>query len=378
MGNIWKRINQGVFVVAEIGKNFIQTAEERSVKEYLKNAINLVDSAFDAGVDAVKFQTHNVKDEQLDINIKSPHFDGSDRYSWVKRNTESTPLNEFWIPLKEYCDEIGIIFFSTPMSRGAAQLLNKLDVKLWKVGSADILDIVMLDYLASTKKPIILSSGMSTLEELDKSIAFLKNKKAKIALLHCVSCYPCSIEELNLATIPLLKERYQIPIGFSDHSLKNEPSILACNCGSSIIEKHFTFSRKNWGPDHKASILPEEMKDLVYQIRFLKGKPGNLLLNMPNNELKRMIGSKEKLLQESENQFRPIFRKSLVASMDIKSGTIIKPSMIYAVRPRKFIKGLPSESYIEVVGKRVTEDVKKFEPFTLDFFKTKKGDIDEF
>src|SRR3989338_11093256 len=109
---IWDKINERVFVIAEIGKNFIQTEEERPVSEYLENAKALVKAAKEAGADAVKFQTHHVEDEQLNINVVSPHFKGSDRYSWVSRNTEATPRNEFWKPLKAYCDEIGIIFFS--------------------------------------------------------------------------------------------------------------------------------------------------------------------------------------------------------------------------------------------------------------------------
>src|SRR3989344_4680898 len=143
---IWERINgKGVFTIAEIGKNFIQTQEERPVKEYLENAKKLVKAAKDAGADAVKFQTHNVEDEQLNINVVSPHFVGSDRYSWVSRNDKATPLDKFWKPLKSYCDAIGIIFHSTPMSRGAAYKLNELGVEMWKVGSGDILDFVTLD-----------------------------------------------------------------------------------------------------------------------------------------------------------------------------------------------------------------------------------------
>ena len=174
--DIWDQIQKRVFVIAEIGKNFIQTQEERPVAEYLENAKALVKAAKDAGADAVKFQTHNVEDEQLNIHVVSPHFKGADRYSWLTRNTNATPLDAFWKPLKAYCDEAGITFFSTPMSRGAAKKLSEVGVPLWKVGSGDILDFVTLDYLAATGNPIILSSGMSTLEEIDKSIDFLKRR----------------------------------------------------------------------------------------------------------------------------------------------------------------------------------------------------------
>jgi len=192
-----KLINEdsSTFIIAEIGVNHNGSVDV---------AKQLIDAAKNIGVDAVKFQTHNVKDEQYNMKVFSPHFKGNDRYSWVKRNTDSTPLEMFWVPLKEYCDKLKINFFSTPMSRGAAEILSKLDVDIWKVGSADLLDFVMLDYLASTQKPIILSSGMSTLEEIDKTISFLKKRNAEIALLHCVSSYPCSVSVFKRTNISVL------------------------------------------------------------------------------------------------------------------------------------------------------------------------------
>src|SRR3989344_5470956 len=151
---IWEKITKGVFIIAEAGKNFIQTQEERSISEYLENAKKLVDKARWAGADAIKFQTHNVEDEQLNLKIVSPHFNGADRYSWLTRNTNATPVNEFWKPLKEYCDKKGIIFFSAPMSRGAAQRLSEVEVKLWKIGSGDILDFVAMDFMRRSSLPI--------------------------------------------------------------------------------------------------------------------------------------------------------------------------------------------------------------------------------
>ena len=147
---IWEKIQKGVFVIAEIGKGFIQTEEDQPVEVYLKNAKELVRLAKEAGADAVKFQTHNVEDEQQgNIKVIAPHFSG-DRYSWVKRNTDATPLNGFWKPLKKFCEEQDIVFFSTPMSRGAAMTLNEAGVELWKIASCDVLDFVMLDYVRYT------------------------------------------------------------------------------------------------------------------------------------------------------------------------------------------------------------------------------------
>lgn len=356
------RILARTFVVAEIGKNFIQTQEERPVAEYLENAKAIVKAAHDAGADAVKFQTHNVEDEQLNIRVVSPHFKGADRYSWVTRNTNATPLNEFWRPLKAYCDDIGIVFHSTPMSRGAAQKLNELGVELWKVGSGDILDFVTLDYIASTGKPIILSSGMSTIEELDQAIDFLKRRKAKVVLLHCVSKYPCPPEHLNLSTIGFLRERYGIPVGFSDHSIGIDSALAGVALGAQVIEKHFSFDRGLWGADHKVSMTPDELKALVRGIRELEQDPSKRSQYLEKDIVKAGMGSGTKVLQEDEAGFRPYFRKSLMAGRDIPAGTAITADMLYAMRPQAHAGGLASEEYEKVVGRLLKQSVKKYDP----------------
>lgn len=361
---MFDRILSRTFIVAEIGKNFIQTQEERPVAEYLANAKTLVKAAKDAGADAVKFQTHNVEDEQLNITVVSPHFQGADRYSWVTRNTRATPHETFWKPLKKYCDEIGIVFHSTPMSRGAAMILNELGVELWKVGSGDILDFVTLDYLTKTKKPIIMSSGMSTLEELDKAVDFLKRRNAEVVLLHCVSKYPCPPEHLNLLTIGFLRERYGIPVGFSDHSIGVDSALAAVAMGAQAIEKHFSFSRDLWGADHKVSMTPEELRVLVIGVRELETNPVKRRECLEKETVKAGMGSGTKVLQEDEAVFRPYFRKSLMAGQDIPAGAAITGEMLYAMRPQAYAGGLPSEHYEMVLGKTVSRPLKKYEPIT--------------
>lgn len=361
---IWNKILARTFVVAEIGKNFIQTQEERPVEEYLENAKTLVKAAHEAGADAVKFQTHNVEDEQLNITVVSPHFKGADRYSWVSRNTKATPLNEFWRPLKQFCDELGIVFHSTPMSRGAAKILNQVGVELWKVGSGDILDFVTFDYIAATGKPIIMSSGMSTIEELDQAIDFLKRRNAQVILLHCVSKYPCPPEQLNLATIGFLSERYKIPIGFSDHSIGIDSALAAVTLGVKVIEKHFSFSRGLWGADHKVSMTPDELKALVSGIRELEANPTKKEEYLKKDIVKAGMGSAGKVLQEDEAVFRPYFRKSLMAGRDIPAGTTLTAEMLYAMRPQAYAQGLPSEQYEAVLGKQTKRDLKKYDPIT--------------
>lgn len=343
-----------VFIIAEAGKNFIQTSEEKTLGEYLVNAKELIRLAYESGADAVKFQTHNLDDEQLETSIISPHFSGSDRYSWIKRNDQATSV-DFWKELKAYADELGIIFFSTPMSRGAAIKLEKVGVPLWKVGSGDILDFVMLDYLTQTKKPIVLSSGMSTLEEVDRVVEFLKKRESQMALLHCVSRYPCPPDELNLKTIEFFKKRYKIPVGFSDHSLGFETVLAAVELGAVIIEKHFSLSRNLWGADHKVSMTSGEFEQMVKAVRKAQASK---LTN---------FGSADKLLQDEEAVFRPIFRKVLRAGRDLKTGEILEKSDIYAMRPQgEGEEGLPSEKYEEILGKKIKKDIKKYDPISRD------------
>ena len=369
----WKELtNNGkkTFIIAEIGKNQIKTEEERSVEEYLKNAKELVKLAKESGADAVKFQTHWVHDEQLNIDVTSPHFKGADRYSWVTRNTKSTPFHEFWLPLKKYCDEIGIMFFSTPMSKGAAWILNQLNVPIWKVGSGDLLDFPTLEFMSKTKKPIVFSTGMSTWEETQKAIDFLRRNHADIAMLHCISKYPAPPEDLHLATIEFYKEQFpDLTIGFSDHSIGYESAVAAVALGAQIIEKHFSTDRTHWGADHKVSMHPDEFRTMVNSIRELELNPSKKQEWLSKDIVKRGMGEKKKTMLEGEAVFRQYFRKSLMAGQSIKAGTVITEDMVYAMRPQIYAKGLPSERYEEVIGKIVTKDLNKYDPITFDILK---------
>tara|TARA_Y100000310_G_scaffold341747_1_gene441904 strand:+ start:2787 stop:3890 length:1104 start_codon:yes stop_codon:yes gene_type:complete len=360
--NSQKKIGGGeVFIIAEIGKNFIQTKEECSVSEYLENAKALVDAAVDAGCDAVKFQTHEVEDEQANINIVSPHFKGKDRYSWVTRNTKSTPFSGFWKPIKEYCDKVGIIFFSTPMSKKAAEKLEKLDISLWKVGSGDVQDYVMLDYISNTEKPIIVSTGMVSLDELDKILQDYGSAKSPFIVLYCISKYPCPKDEFNLATIQNLRDKYpDMPIGFSDHSIGDEVTLAAVKLGAKVIEKHFSFSRKLWGADHKVSMTPEEMKKMVERIR---DGSFNSIDETP------YLGDREKEFEGANNQFRPYFNKVLVAGRDLKRGEKVINGMVYAMRPKMYLDGLASDRFHEILGRELKKDLKRFEPIKEEYLK---------
>lgn len=334
-------------IIAEIGKNFVITEEPEELEVLIERAKALILEAKRAGCDVAKFQVHCVDDEiHPDAKIISPHFD-HDRYEWVKRNTYPVA---FWMQIADYCREANIEFLATPMSRGAAILLDVIGVDSWKVGSGDILDFVMLDYIRDTGKPVILSSGMSTLEELKTAYEYLKEKTNDVSILHCVSKYPCPLASLNLGTIPFLQKNFpDAVIGFSDHSIGIEGSLMAVALGAKIIEKHFSFDREAWGPDHKVSLHPDEMKLLVESTK-------HRISQVPSKEA---YGTETKFLQEGEEKFRKAFRKGLYASQDIKQGDIMEPDMVYAMRPND--GALPSEHYPTLMRMRAIKDYKQYE-----------------
>lgn len=343
----------GAFVIAEIGKNFIISEQDESPKIYLDRAKDLIRQSYEAGADAVKFQTHSHEDEQVPEKIFSPHFNGSDRYNWILRNSHLTPV-EFWRELKDYADQIGIEFFTTPMSRGAVQKVASLDLPFWKIGSGDATDFLMIDELAKFKKPIIISTGMVSLKELDKVVSYIRAKGVKPVIMYCVSKYPAPKEAFNLGTVELLKEKYpDLQIGFSDHSIDNHNIALsAVALGASLIEKHVSYSRDHWGPDHKASLTFRELRELIGQIRG----------EVKNVAVKDFYGSKNKELAGAASEFRPLFRKSFVAARDIERGEKITLNNVSAMRPAILLGGIPSECLEDILGKVVNCEIKKYNP----------------
>jgi N,N'-diacetyllegionaminate synthase len=235
--------------IADIGKNFIN--KEGIGISYKENAFELIKKAKESGATIAKFQTHVFEDEQKKRD--------KSRYEWIKYNENITPLI-FWEEIKKECDRQGIEFMTTPMSKLAAEKVNHL-VKRWKVSSADIVDYDLLEYLKSTKKPTIISTGMSNSEQVNKAITFLGDQIEFIN--YCVSLYPCPIYKIDLEQLVFFKTMYGDMIGFSDHSLSIEVPVLATRMGVKAIEKHFTLDRNAYGPDHKVSLLPEEFKQMV-------------------------------------------------------------------------------------------------------------------
>ena len=319
------------YVIAEIGVNH---------NNDLKVAKKLIKEAKLAGADAVKFQTFSaeklvipgtrkVKYQKKNLNDKESH------YEMIKYLELSKKHHKI---LFDYCKKIKIEFISTPYDVDSAKFLKKLGVNIFKTASADIIDYELHKYISQTNKPVIISTGMSTIKEIAATIKIYKNNKKNISLLHCVSNYPCSYDSLNIKSLKLLTETFNCPIGYSDHSKDNSAACLAIALGSKIIEKHFTLNKEMKGPDHKASCTPKELKSLVMDIR--------------KTEL--ILGKKEKKKQKEEIEMSSISRKSLYYIKKLKKNSIINKNSILALRPGN---GISPMSLPKILGKRINKDV---------------------
>ena len=319
--------DEPVFITVDIGKN-----HNGSIKE----AKWLIDKAVEAKVDAVKFQTHIVDDEiRKNVKIISPHFKQVDRYSWVKQNTMS---RDWWEEIINYAKKKKIIFYSTPMSTAAGDLLDSLGVPMFKVGSADVSDLFMIENLARKKKPIILSTGMHKLEDVSLAVKTIRKYSDKIVLMHCVSEYPCPPEHLNLNIIKTLRDKFDLPVGLSDHVLEIETTCAAVALGAVAVEKHFSRSRNQIGPDHKVSLTPSELADMVKRIR----------------NVERSLGSSDKKILNGETSFVKLFHKSITSRVYIPKGSVISLDMLTTKRPGD---GIYAKDVDKVVGKTSKKDI---------------------
>jgi N,N'-diacetyllegionaminate synthase len=186
-------------------------------------------------------------------------------------------------------------------------------------------------------------------------------------LMHCVSKYPCPPEDLQINTVNFFKERYAVPTGFSDHSIGIDSALAAVAVGAAVIEKHFSLGRDLWGSDHKVAMTPDELKNLVLGIRNLEKDPSKKEEYLGKEIVKSGMGDSVKTLQEGEAQFRPFFRKTLIAAVDIVKGTKIKSEMLFAMRPQLYLKGLPSEEYENILSKKSKINISKGSPISREF-----------
>ncbi len=314
------------FLIAEAGVNH---------NGELDAALRLVDVASSAGCDAVKFQTFRARDL---VTREAPraryqvHNTGSRASQHALLADLELPYDDF-ATLKEHCDAQGILFLSTPHTEDALSFLDPL-VPGFKISSGDLTHLPLLRRAASLGKPLILSTGMATLEEVQQALKCIREQaNPPVMVLHCTTSYPCLPEEVHLDAMLTMAEELDCPVGYSDHTVGMQVAIMAVTLGAVCIEKHFTLDRTQPGPDHAASLTPEELKELVQALR-----------RVPN-----IRGRSDKAPTETEQEMRDTIRKSLVAAQEIPAGTVIVREMLAVKRPGNGIEPAMLE---QVAGRR--------------------------
>lgn len=330
-----------VYILAEVGVNHNGS---------LDIAYKLIDLAIKSGANGVKFQTFN-SDKLAVPNAKKAE------YQKVNTKNDDSQLSmlkklelsyEDFSKLSAYCNDKNIEFISTPFDLESAEFLNSINVDTFKIGSGDLTNFPLLKKVASFKKKIILSTGMGSLEEVENSVNYLKkNGCEELVLLHCVSCYPTQNEDLNLKCIQTMKNKFNIDVGFSDHTIDFKASLYAVCLGANYIEKHYTIDKEMEGPDHKASLNPEELNEFVSLIR----------------ECEVIMGDGIKKCRDAELNTKSVARRSLYFSRTMKKGDIIGEDDLIPLRPNS---GICASHFEEFIGKTLNMDVNKHELVTFE------------
>lgn len=302
-----------------------------------------IDAIANAGADAVKFQTHIAEEESTPSEpwrVKFSRQDAS-RYDYWKR-MEFT--REQWLGLKQHADDRGILFMSSPFSEAAVELLSEIGMSVWKVASGEIGNLPLLRRIALTGEPVILSSGMSDLTELDEAVEVFRDSGNRLAVLQCTSAYPCPPELVGLNVLDTLRERYKVPVGLSDHSGDIFAGLAAVTLGAEVLEVHVAFSREMFGPDVKASVTTSDLARLVEGSRQIE------------TMVDSVVGKGS--LSSDLVELRKIFGKSVVANETLPVGTILEPRHLALKKPGN---GITPQKISELIGRSLRREVKKNE-----------------
>ncbi|NRT73696.1 N-acetylneuraminate synthase [Clostridium beijerinckii] len=328
------------FIIAEAGVNHNGSIEL---------AKQLVDIAADAKVDVVKFQTFKSENLVCKYTSKAEYqkkTTSKDESQFIMLKKLELDIESHKI-LMDYCRNKGIMFLSTAFDLESIELLNKLGLELFKIPSGEITNYPYLKRIGSLKKKVILSTGMSCLKEIEEAVKVLKeNGTNNITVLHCNTEYPTPMDDVNLNAMKTIKEELDVEVGYSDHTLGIEVSIAAVAMGAKVIEKHFTLDRNMEGPDHKASLEPNELKAMVKSIR----------------NIEKALGNGVKVPSKSEIKNLNMARKSIVANKNIKKGERFTEENLACKRPGN---GLSPMKWTQVVGKSAIKDFEKDEMIIL-------------
>ena len=321
---------QKVLIIAEAGVN--HNGDPKLAKK-------LIDIACDAGVDAVKFQTFQADDLVVKEAPKAEYqmknmAGGKTQYEMLKKLELSKETHE---ELFDYCKKKGILFLSAPFDVKSVEYLHTLGVPMIKIPSGEITNYPYLKAVGQTGRPVILSTGMSDLEEVREALSVLRRwGSSKITVLHCNTEYPTPKEDVNLKAMKEMGEELALPFGYSDHTLGTEVALAAVAMGASIIEKHFTISKSMEGPDHKASLEPKQLKEMVEGIR----------------KIEKALGNEKKVPSMSERKNISVARKSIVAACDIAKGELLTEENLTTKRPGTGISPMKWEQVIGTAAKK--------------------------
>ncbi|MBS3993934.1 MAG: N-acetylneuraminate synthase family protein [Bacteroidetes bacterium] len=327
-------MHKEILIIAEIAQ-----AHDGSIAR----AHQYIEALAKTGVDSVKFQVHIAEAESSAYEPFRVQLSSADktRYDYWKR-MEFTKTE--WKALKKHCNDLGVEFLASPFSNAAVDLLEQLGVKRYKVGSGEVSNWLMLEKIAQTGKPLILSTGMSSWEELDKTVSFLKNRKVDFSILQCTTAYPTQPEQYGLNMISELKKRYQITVGYSDHSAKVETCIAAAALGAEILEFHAVFDQNEIGPDATSSLTIDEITVLVKGVRNIK-----TALDNPVN--KNSI--------EQYQELKTMFGKSLAVNKTLPKGHILAFNDLEAKKPAGY--GIPAQQFQRLIGMKLGVDKNQWD-----------------
>jgi N-acetylneuraminate synthase len=307
-----------------------------------------IDAVAKTGCSAIKFQTHIAEAESSihePFRVKFSKQDAT-RFEYWKRMEFTL---EQWKGLKVHCDQVGIEFMSSPFSNAAVDLLEEVGVKRYKVGSGEVNNFVLLEKIAQTGKPLIISSGMSSFEELDRTTYFLRDRNVDFSILQCTTSYPTAPEQYGLNMIKEFKERYQVTVGFSDHSSSIETCIVAAALGAKILEFHVVFDKKMFGPDVKSSLTLDEVKVLVNAVR-------NIDIALKNPVDKSDITAFDTL--------KSTFEKSICINKNLSKGYRISFSDLDTKKPKGF--GILANDYKNIIGKKLNKGLQQWDFLNYD------------
>lgn len=331
-----------VFVIAEAGVNH---------NGELAKALALVDAAADAGADAVKFQTFKAEQVVTEKGKMAEYQEKNLGTSESQRDMlRKFELDEqFYAPIVQRCKERNILFLSTPHGgKESVDFLEQFDLAMWKIGSGDLTNYILLERVARTGKPIVLSTGMATLDEVKKAVKFIKSHgNNQIVVLHCTTNYPCPPEEVNLAAMQTMMDELEEPVGYSDHTLGSQVAIMMATLGAAMYECHFTLDKNLPGPDHVASSEPAELKQKIAAIRAVRMIMGDAVKKPNPSEQRSMIG---------------LVRRSVVVYRDLPAGHKITADDLEAKRPGD---GLSPTEYEKLIGKKLKKAMQQDEQITL-------------